>query len=88
MYRPTKRKFVRRVSAASVVAVAAAVGVGFTILSQSGASNSAIVKPGEVTATTGAASSTSSTSSAGTTPLYHIVGLKSHHDDGGTGGDN
>ena len=84
MYRPRKRKFVRRISAASVVAVGAAVGLGFTILSQSGATNSAISTSGEVTAT----AKTAATSSATTTPVYHIVGLTSHHDDGGSSGDN
>lgn len=86
MYRPRKRKFVRRISAASVVAVGAAVGLGFTILSQSGTTNSAISTSGEVTAT--AKPATASTSSATTTPVYHIVGLTSHHDDGGSSGDN
>jgi len=88
MYRPRKRKFVRRISAASVVAVGAAVGLGFTILSQSGATNSAISTSGEVTATAKPATTSTSTSGATTTPGYHIVGLTSHHDDGGSSGDN
>ena len=87
MYRPKKRKFVRRVSAASVVAVAAAVGLGFTILSQGGATNSAISKSGEVTATAKTAAVSNTTASSATTPVYHIVGLTSLHD-GGSGGDD
>lgn len=88
MYRPKKRKFVRRVSAASVVAVGAAVGLGFTILSQSGATNSAISKSGVVTATAKTAAVSSTSSSSSTAPAYHIVGLQSHPDDGGSAIDN
>lgn len=88
MYRPKKRKFVRRISAASVVAVGAAVGLGFTILSQGGATNSAISKSGEVTATAKTAAVSNPMASTATTPVYHIVGLTSHPDDGGSGGDN
>ena len=83
MYRPRKRKFVRRISAVSVVAVGAAVGLGFTILNQSGATNSAVSTSGEVIAT-----ASSTTSGTTTTPVYHVVGLKSHPDDGGSSGDN
>jgi hypothetical protein len=88
MYRPKKRKYVRRISAASVVAVGAAVGLGVTMLSQSGATNSALSTSGEVTATAKTAAVSSASASGATTPVYHIVGLKSHHDDGAASGDN
>jgi hypothetical protein len=88
MYRPKKRKYVRRISAASVVAVGAAVGLGLTILNQSGASNSAISTSGEVTATAKTVAVSGTSANAATTPVYHIVGLKSHPDDGGASGDN
>ena len=51
MYRPTKRKLVRRVSVASVVAVLAAVGLGITVINQSGGLNSAIKLPNATVAT-------------------------------------
>ena len=57
MYRPTKRKLVRRVSVASVVAVLAAVGLGITVINQSGGLNSAIKLP---TATVATSSGTTS----------------------------
>ena len=83
MYRPKKRKLVRRVSAASVVAVVAAAGYGITFIAQSGATTTAISTTKDSTATTTAKTATSKS----TTPTYHIVGLK-HHDDSRSSGDN
>lgn len=83
MYRPKKRMLVRRVSAASVVAVVAAAGLGITFISQSGATTSALKTTDDaVTKTT---SSTPTTKS--TTPKYHVVGL-TYHDDSKSSGDN
>jgi hypothetical protein len=79
MYRPKKRKLVRRVSAASAVAVVTAAGLGVTFMVQSGATTTAV----GTTKNTAAATTTAKT----TTPTYHIVGLK-HHDDSRSSGDN
>ncbi|MBW4030399.1 MAG: hypothetical protein HIU57_06935 [Acidobacteria bacterium] len=87
MYRPKKRKLVRGVSAASVVAVGAAVGLGITILHQTGATTSAIATSGEVTATTTTPAPNPSASTA-VTPTYHIVGLARHHDDANSSPDD
>jgi hypothetical protein len=73
MYRPKKRKLVRRVSAASMVAVVAAVGLGITIVNQSGAVNSAfkVTEKGETTA---------ATTSTAATAKYHVVSTTSSDD--------
>lgn len=83
MYRPKKRKLVRRMSAASAVAVVAATSLGITFIAQSGATTTAIG-----TAKDSAVAATAKTATAKTTtPVYHIVGLK-HHDDSRSSGDN
>ena len=74
MYRPKKRKLVRRVSAASVVAVVAAVGLGITFVNQSGAANSALK------VTTEKADTTVAATSAATTAKYHVVSTTSSDD--------
>jgi hypothetical protein len=74
MYRPKKRKLVRRVSAASMVAVVAAVGLGITIVNQSGAANSALKVTTEKADTTAAATSTAATAK------YHVVSTSSSDD--------
>ncbi|MBU6515777.1 MAG: hypothetical protein KGL23_08075 [Acidobacteriota bacterium] len=90
MYRPKKKKFVRGVSAASVVAVGAAVGLGVMVLHQ-GATNPVLSPSGSVSASaTGAPAttptSTSATSTSATaTPAFHIVGLARRHDDSSSG---
>jgi hypothetical protein len=78
MYRPTKRKLVRRVSAASIVAVLAAAGVGITFIAQSGATTTAIgaVKDAAENATT----ATTTTKSTTATTKYHVVGASRHND--------
>ena len=89
MYRPKKKKLVRGVSAASVVAVGAAVGLGVMVLHQ-GATNPVLSPSGSVSAsaTAGPATPTSTSaasSSTGATPAFHIVGLARRHDDSGSG---
>ena len=90
MYRPKKKKFVRGVSAASVVAVGAAVGPGVMVLHQ-GATNPVNSPSGSVSASATAASTTTPTStsaaptSTGATPAFHIVGLAPRHDDSSSG---
>jgi anti-sigma-K factor RskA len=74
VYRPKKRKLVRRVSAASVVAVVAAVGLGITFVNQSGAANSAHK------VTTEKADTTVAATSAATTAKYHVVSTTSSDD--------
>jgi hypothetical protein len=72
MYRPKKRKLVRRVSAASVVAALAATGLGVTLLSQSGATTSNLASP-----STQSAATSSANTGATTSKLYVVV----RHDD-------
>ncbi len=86
MYRPTKRKLVRRVSVASVVAVMSAAGLGIAFVAQSGATTSALA--GSKSTTTSAATTSASTKSAtkSVTPHYRIV--VTHHDDHGSTDDN
>ena len=79
MYRPKKKQFVRRAAVTSSLALVAVTGLGVTLMSQSGASSTALKAQ---KATTAAATSTTKT--AGTTltiagSKYHIVG--GHHDD-------
>jgi hypothetical protein len=85
MYRPKKRKLVRRASAASVVALVAAAGLGATFISQSGATSTALKFEKAATASHGSTDSSVSTKTT-TVPKYHLV--TTHHDDGGRSSDN
>ena len=81
MYRPTKRKLVRRASTASAVALFAIAGLGLTAIAQSGAVTSALKSEK-------AAVTTKSTTKVTTpTPKYHIVSSR-YHDDSHQSGDN
>lgn len=76
MYRPSKRKFVRRVSAASVVAVVAAAGVAITLFNQA-------VVPHSVAATTASNSTTTpSSSTSATAPSANYRLVSAPHEDG------
>ncbi|HEY5302699.1 MAG TPA: hypothetical protein VIJ86_01430 [Acidimicrobiales bacterium] len=68
MYRPTKKKMIRRVSVASVVAVLAGAGFAATVFSQGGTTNSASRSTTQKDAP--ASTSSATTSSA----KYHLVG--------------
>jgi hypothetical protein len=69
MYRPKKKKIVRRVSVASVVAVLSAVGLGVALFGQGGGANSAAGTPARASTTTSAHGSSGTSSSA----KYHLV---------------
>jgi hypothetical protein len=85
MYRPKKRKLVRRASVASVVALFAAAGMGVTLISQSGATSTALKFEKAATASTESTSSRATTKTT-TTPKYHLVTTR--HEDGGGPSDN
>ena len=85
MYRPKKRKLVRRASVASVVALVAAAGLGATFISQSGATSSALKFEKAAPASTESTTSGATTKTT-TTPKYHVVTTR--HDDGGSSSDN
>lgn len=78
MYRPQKRKFVRRVSAASMVAVVAAGGLAITLFNQTHGQTSAVVST-PVTSPT-AASASVAHSSTPPSAKYRLVSTS--HDDG------
>jgi hypothetical protein len=85
MYRPKKRKLVRRASVASVVALVAAAGLGATLISQSGATSTALKfeKAAPVSTESTASGATTRTT---TTPKYHLVTTR-HDDDGSSSND-
>lgn len=68
MYRPTKKKLIRRVSVASVVAVLAGAGFAATFFSQGAPTNSAL-RP-----TTKKDASVSTSSVTTSSAKYHLVG--------------
>ncbi len=67
MYRPTKKKVIRRLSAASIVAVLAAAGFAVTIVSQSPPTNSALRSSNDKDAS-------ASTRVTASSPHYHLNG--------------
>lgn len=77
MYRPKKRQWVRRAAVSSALGLVAVTGLGVTLISQSGATSTAL----KVAKTTSAATSTTSsaTPTLSISPKYHVVG--GHHDD-------
>ena len=70
MYRPQKRKLVRRLSTASLVAVVAAAGVGVVLATQSGATTGAL-RSG--TATTANATSATGATTKSAAATYFVV---------------
>jgi hypothetical protein len=85
MYRPKKRKLVRRASVASVVALVAAAGLGVTLISQSGATSTALKFEKAATASSESTSSRETTKTTAT-PKYHLVSTR--HEDGAGSSDN
>jgi len=89
MYRPTKRKLVRRVSLASAVGAMAVTGLGLALIGQSGATTALKVERSTSAAVSTTAKGPSSTLTI--SPKYHVVSTR-HHDDGASsqfqGGDN
>jgi hypothetical protein len=72
MYRPHKRKLVRRAATGAFVAVLATAGLGVTLLHQTGASLAlrASLKKDATTVTTAEETSVR--------PLYHLVGVQEY----------
>ena len=87
MYRPKKRKYVRRAVVSSSLALVAITGLGVTILSQGGATSTALkVNPTATIASTPTTSKGVVSTASLSVPRYHIVGAR--HDDSQRSGDD
>lgn len=86
MYRPKKRKFLRRAAVTSTLALVAVTGLGVTLLSQGGATSTN--PPAATTAANTANTATLSPVSTATisVPKFHVVGTR--HDDSQHSGDD
>jgi hypothetical protein len=84
MYRPKKRKIVRRVSAASVVAVVAAVGLGITFINQS----DAVSVTGKIAVQEVGAAAHASTTASAKSAKYHLTTSGRHDTDSTASSDN
>ncbi len=77
MYRPKKRQWVRRAAVSSALGLVAVSGLGVALISQSGATSTALRAAKTTSAPTPTASSP--TSPLSIAPKYHVVGR--FHDD-------